>query len=741
MKKIAFIVLCLSSFSLHAHDPDSKKIKKEADKAFELEHYRTARHFYKDMLTMDPGSVLAKYRLGICELFTFDYEDALGLIEAAVAKDPSVDKYCNFWLARAYHLNYQFDKAIQHYQQYMEDLGKGHREFHQKAEKLIEECENGKKLCALPSNYKISNLGDQLNSPYSEHSPIITQDGLTMYFTSRRDHEDLEYLKVHEGEFNENIYVSHLNAKGKWTSPKPLESLETGIHHEATVMLYDEDQKMLVYKNTDLGDLYETELTEEGVWSNPKSLKVNTKASESDAYIGHDGKILIFASSNHSHLDGDDLDLYISFRQENGNWGNAKPLSSKINTSYDENSPFLSKDGKTLYFSSSGHSSMGGYDVFKSEFDSTTMQWGDPINLGHPLNTPGDDIYFYYSDKNEWNGYFSSYRSGGLGEKDIYHVQFIPNVNVEGVVTDASTNKVVEGLEVTFLPREEVVSSEVNNIPDSYTTITDQEGMYALHVLSNEVYDVVILFNKDTVGVTQYSIPLLTDGAKLTYTKNFKVDMPTEIQKMLAESNTTNEVYEERIKSIEKQAEETKAVVAPSTYAMSSTTHVEVKPEYTPEPEVLKKTAQKPEQTEEAVTKESSLEHFHLKEEQFVSGCRSILRHVYFEFDKSDLKPESFKELNNLVCLLTEYPGNRLEISGHTDNIGSHAYNTELSQKRAQAIVDYLINQGVETNRLIAKGYGETRPLASNDDEKEGRKFNRRTEFYVISDSLSHNSH
>ena len=735
-KKIVLFFLCIGIL-INTYSQDKKNLKKllkEANKAFEYEHFRTARHLYKDYLNLNPHSAFANYRLGICDIYTFDYEQGLQLIEKAVSNDPSVDEYVDLWLGRAYHLNYKFQEAITHYEKYIAKLKPStQQEFIDQASKHIEECQNGIKLCAVPSNYKIRNVGDVLNSPYSEHSPVITQDGLTMYFTSRRDHDDIKNLQVHEGEYSENIYVSHLLTNGQWTAPQPLASLETGSHHEATVELFDNDNKMLIYKNNNQGDIYISEKVGDSLWSKPSALNVNSKASETDAYISADESTLIFTSSAHSHLDRGDLDLYISIKKADGKWGEPEPLSETINTPYNENAPFLSKDGKTLFFSSTGHNTMGGYDVFKSELDSISGQWSEPINVGHPVNTPGDDIYFYYSDDNSWNGYFSSYRAGGMGEKDIYHVQFIPNVSVLGTVSDVNTKKPVEGMEVVFVPQEDIVSSEVDNKIEFYANNTNDKGNYKVNVLSNQTYDVFLLLNGDTLKKEKYNIPFLNEHSGLVFTQDFKVDVPQELEKALMASNKMKDTYDDRIKEIEQK--ETNKVVANNTTSSSS-------PQKSNASFVYRDSEQENSVAtsnvrENSTTKEQALTHFNLEEKQFVSGCRSVLRNVYFEFDKAELRPESYEELNNLTCLLTEYPDARLEISGHTDNVGTHKYNMTLSQKRAEAIVSYLIQQGVEESRLEAKGYGETRPLASNDDEKEGRMLNRRTEFLVLSNALS----
>lgn len=750
MKKLSVLSVGIL-FVLGAFAQDAKKFMKQGNSDLEYEQYRKAIVSFKKVLEVEPENATALFKIGHCYLETFEHQKGLESMQAAIEIDAEVDKYQDYWLGRAYHLNYMFDEAINHYQLYLSTIKSKGDTRRDDLEKFLEECGYAKGYLAQPSHYRIENIGGPINTPDLEHSPVVSQDGKMMMFTSR--HYIANGGDENHDDFIEQILISRKGTDGKWGAPQHFEHNLNG--HDATIQLFDEDSKLLMYRNSGSGDLFVSEFTGD-FWTEPEPYPgVNTQWNEVDGYINVTGDVFIYASSFRANDHDGTTDLFVIRRDESGKWSEPESVGDNINTKYEEKAPFLSSDGKTLYFSSTGHSSMGGYDVFKSYYDEDKEAWSDPINLGYPLNTPSDDIYFYYSNENNWSGYFSSYRRDGMGENDIYEVTFVPNVYVKGTVTDKNTGDPAENVQIDFVAVGE----------DETTASTPSEeatGKYLVNVVADEIYSVLV---KNEAGVTlgtfEYEIPLLKEGDPLEYefdmevnmavpeliTENYEQATPEDEQTSaivsddepmsendIVESNQVT--YDEKGNPIE-NIEETQVLAEKSVSSTHPVSNAPQSESFSASPE-SDDNYKGPSYVNEKYTEENKVDvKTYFKMEDVESGCKRILHHVYFDFNKSTLKEISYEELQKLSCLMSTHPSIVVEISGHTDALGNDDYNKKLSHKRAKAVVNYLVQQGVQASRLMAIGYGEDRPLASNDDEEEGRELNRRTEFKIIDSSLS----
>jgi outer membrane protein OmpA-like peptidoglycan-associated protein len=333
-------------------------------------------------------------------------------------------------------------------------------------------------------------------------------------------------------------------------------------------------------------------------------------------------------------------------------------LGAEINTEYDEDSPFIDYDGKTLYFSSRGGMGMGGYDIFKAEYDSAAGNWTSIMNLGYPINTPDDDIYFVGTKEGK-RGYYASVRDDGMGYTDIYVVS-VPYTDINTKQRLGPRNYLRQSIDDDQGRKAVNLNVNVNDYDDN----TPLNATIQLTRISDNV-----VFNVVNTATGKYSIAVIH---------------PEEAEYML---------------SIEKDGYLFKNIAI-------------TLPASTAEPQILTRT-------------------FELN--KLRTGLSSILRNIYFDFDKFTLKQESFTELNKLERMLRENPNMRIEIDGHTDFIGSEQYNNQLSVQRASAVVSFLINRGISPTRVETKGYGKSRPIASNDDEVDGRALNRRVEFLILS--------
>jgi outer membrane protein OmpA-like peptidoglycan-associated protein/tetratricopeptide (TPR) repeat protein len=651
--------------------PDKPKEFKEAkanlaqgNKNFELGRgmYRTALEFFLKAQEFNPNNADLNYKIGKCYLASIQKTKSISFLEKALQLDPTVAPDIKFLLAQAYHLNLEFDKAIQSYQEYKGKISPDESvELGPLLEKRIQECNNGKDLIQKPARVFIDNLGPTVNSTYPEYAPLITADESTIFFTSRRDNTNGGKRDPNDLNYYEDVYFAE-KAGGDWTVPKnPVKPLN-GKKHDATVGLSPDGQTLLGYKGTNGGDIYESKLKGDE-WTKPSKLPktINTKLHESSATFSPDGRTLYFVSDRYEGGFGGG-DVWMSKKNKKGEWGDAVNLGGTINSKYDEEGVFMHPNGKTLYFSSKGHSSMGGYDIFKSNYENGV--WSTPENLGYPINSADDDVFFSISASGI-HGYYSSVKNDGLGSQDIYIITFLgaekPVINntednllasLAAPVSETVIEKAVEIKDNQLTLLKGIISDELTQIPlGAVIEITD-----------NEKNEVIASFESNS-KTGKYLITLPSG-------KNY--GMAVKAEGYLFHSENFNIPPTTSYREVEKNIELKKVEV----------------------------------------------------------GSVIVLNNIFFDFNKSTLRPDSYAELERLHKLLIEVPSLKIEISGHTDNIGSASYNQTLSENRAKAVVDYLVSKGIASTRLTYVGYGFTKPIATNDTE-EGRQMNRRTEFKV----------
>jgi len=396
------------------------------------------------------------FKLGVCYLsskrhraeaiiyFNKAITAATNNYEGTSYKEKNAPLIAYKFLGDAYHLNYQFDRAIEVYGEFIDHMTKNRNTdkiLIDEANRKIEMCNNGKLLMANPVKVKIENLGNNVNSIYADYSPVLSADQSTLFFTSRRE-GSTGGMKDDEGNFFEDIYMSYKTKTG-WSKAMNVGSPINTAGNEATVGLSPDGQTILIYKDDDGdGNIYSTSLNGD-TWSKPIKLNenINSKYWEPSAFISADGSTLYFTSNRPGGYGG--RDLYTSKLSPEGDWTKAVNMGSAINTPYDEDAPFIHPDGRTLYFSSNGHNTMGGFDIFTSLL-SDDGTWSEPLNVGYPINTPDDDIYYVVSPDG-LKAYFSSFREDGFGEKDNYMATFLdkkqtPLTLIKGLVNDESGN-------------------------------------------------------------------------------------------------------------------------------------------------------------------------------------------------------------------------------------------------------------------------------------------------------------
>lgn len=436
MKRILFLLFVFISFHASAQVEGAEYRAKftEGNRLMEEKLYGQAIDIWKELVAHDQFNDNVNYKLGYSYLESNkNREKALPYLEAAASKpaNPDYDIFnvnersapieVYYHYGRALHLNYKLDKAIEQFNKFLNTANSKHH-LRNDALRNIEMAEYAKEQLADPKSYTIDNLGGVINSEYADFSPVISVDENALFFTSRRlrpDSSNSNLIDDASGDYLEDIYVSYKDREGNWQEPELLNI--NSQSHTATVNVSADGQRLFIYKdNNGVGSLLSSELVGE-TWTEPEMLgsNINSNSWESHAAMTADGNTLYFVSDRAGGFGG--RDIYRVVKLPNGKWSKALALGPTINTPHDEDACFVHPDGRTLYFASTGHNSMGGFDIFYSQMGEDG-EWSEPKNVGYPLNTVDDDVFFVTSADGR-RAYYSSRQEGGFGEKDLYMVE------------------------------------------------------------------------------------------------------------------------------------------------------------------------------------------------------------------------------------------------------------------------------------------------------------------------------
>jgi len=401
----------------------SEDLYKMGLEIFDFAHRKKARELFEKAVVFNPNNAQAQFMAGRSIMLTAHKEKSLPYFIKAFELDPGVDPELLYFIGKAHHYSEEFDQAIQFYRFYRKKLVHSMRFANSQKiteiDRKIFECRNGKIFKSNPIKVTITNLSENVNSEYAEYAPTITADESVLMFTSRRA-DNLNPDLAADLEYYEDIFISSME-NGKFQPARNIGSPINSKYHDASVGLSPEGKKLFLYGDENNGDIYESFRDETGNWSKPTPIKglVNSPFSENSASISLSGNKLYFTSDRLGTIGG--MDIYVSEKGKNGRWKEPENLGPVINTELDEDGAFISANGQNLYFSSLGHYGMGNLDIYRSEWESETEKWGEPINLGYPINSVENDIYFVLSG-DEKHGYFSSIKTDSKGEQDIYKV-------------------------------------------------------------------------------------------------------------------------------------------------------------------------------------------------------------------------------------------------------------------------------------------------------------------------------
>ncbi len=575
------------------------------------------------------------YFLASSYAYEAQYAKAVPQFEKLFALNPKYSLMATYESGFAYSELRQFDKATEKYEAFIKSVTqveKYERYIH-RAKYKLHYAQQQKVLNAMGQQMKTPmKLSDAVNTKYPEYLPMLDPTGRKLYFTSDRKGGISNEL-ADDADFDEDLFFIE-KKDGVWSTPQLMPEPINTTNNDGAAS-FSADGQMMVYgacgREDGVGscDLYISYL-EGNQWSKPVNMGnvVNSENWDAHSTISYDGNKIIFISNRAGGYGAGDI--YMTERNVFGDWGIPSNLGSMVNTPFDEASPFLSQDGKTLYFSSYGHPGYGDFDIFKTVLENG--KWSVPVNLGRPLNTTGDDKYFTIGGSGEL-GYFSSNRDGNL---DLFEVEIPedmrpqPTVVVSGIVTnDKSAIPVGAYVMVEDLNTGELIAVNKSN---------SATGKYLVVLPAGKSY---------SVSANKEGFFFFSQRFDVPVTSRFE-----EVKKNIG------------LKPIEK-------------------------------------------------------------------GAKVVLNNIFFETGKAALSPQSTLELQKAIDLMKQNPSMVIEVGGHTDNVGEDATNMKLSHDRAKTVRDYLVNGGITSQRVQAKGYGELNPVASNDTDA-GRQSNRRTEFIIL---------
>ncbi|WP_254163347.1 OmpA family protein [Chryseosolibacter histidini] len=759
MRKAINLLIILFTVQAAVFAQANKKTLSEAERFYGIKAYDQALPLFVEAIKAGEKDPMVHYKAGVCYQKSPNTNEQIKAIpywEYALQNGKGMPNTLAYDLGEILLKDENLQKALNSFTQYKE-LNKADKAAVAKADKAIDITNNAIALMSVPRNIKVSNFGSIINTSYTEYNPVVSADESVMAFTALRPNTG----KTRSGDaFIEEVYISY-NHAGTWSEPKviPIAS----AYNVGTAGISSDGQKMLIFMGgvTDPGSLFMISKSGDS-WSKPALINnvINhPKFLESTASITPDGKTIYFASDRPGGQGG--LDIWKTQMQGNGSWSSPVNLGPEINSKANEDAPFIHPDQKTLFFTSDGHNTMGGRDVFVSRL--VANKWKAPENMGFPINTTANDNYFTLIADGT-RAYFSSDRKGGLGDQDIYFLDMpedaanIPLTMIKGKILNAETGKPMP-------TKIYLVDNQTNKKLDFVYDPDPETGNYLVILPPAKNYDMII----ESEGFLPYTLNInvpnqdyfyeLYQMINLKTIKQFDVVVGQEVQVKNAFYDTDQEVKADLRKTHEAKlvksgnvdvydmmldlmAADDKEGIA---YLIDLIEHTDpidgvVFDESKNEKmEVAARTYYYDESDESKFEQKNvggktifSLPTMFVAEEakkqkeqgtkksQFDQSALTKSAKIYFDAGKSDLKAQYNAELDNLLSVLTKYQDLGVEISGFASAEGSEELNRELSNKRAIAVLDYINHKGIVRRRIVAKGYGASKDQVSN--KEEGRR-------------------
>ena len=753
---ITISLTCMSSNLLAQGSLDP--IIDRANKFFELaQNYEAALPLYQQAVDEGVTDPVVHYRLGVCyaEAYVLNQQlKAIPYLEYARnnASGSEIPAEVYFYLGKTYHKDIQVQEAINSYTQYKKLAKPENKNTQQKLEEATRQlgmCKNALFLMNEKKGIVIHRFGETINSANTEYNPVITADESMMAYTA---------LREERGKLVEKIFIAERGSDGKWSTPKQID-LKTDFN-VGTAGISADGQEMIVFVGgaNNTGNLYTIKKTAKG-WSVPAAIgdNINSRFMETTASITPNGKTLYFASNRNSGYGG--MDIYKAEMQSDGKWGKPENLGPSVNTAFDEDAPFIHPDSKTLFFTSNGHNSMGGYDIFKTNH--VGGQWREPENLGYPINTPTDDNYFTLTANGKM-GYFSSERKGGQGGQDIYYFEMpeqdanIPLTLIKGRILAGEEElkpvpteiKVVDNeahkkVDYVYNP-EKTTGNYLIILPPgrNYDLIIESEGYLPYTVNINipnqnyfyELYQEIILKPIKQFGVVvgqeisvRNAFHNVNEDSKTTVrqaneamlVQKDSIDLYDMMEAIIAATDTaafeylldlmytTNPIDEVDFEKLDEGKVEAAGVSY--FYDETGTDNLEAKKVgnetiYTLPTFFV---------TEEAIRQKN-------KKPIAADYDKKLLNEVtkiYFDIGASKFNETYKADLQKVADLLKKHEALGVEISGYASPEGNAEDNQRLSNERAIEVLNFFNQRGIVRRRILAIGYGATAGKVGSKDE------------------------
>ena len=765
MKKLILFVLsvvfCVTLYSQKSNKVFMSNFYDAVAYMYE-DNYGAALDYWKKAEDKDPDNPNVWYNMGVCyknsskdrylavEYLTKSLDYANPNYVANNHTDRTCPIDCFLELGIALRMVGKYDESVAMLERSKEvSSSNGRSDLVTLADEEIVITNNAKKITAQKSCNRIdvTNLGDAINTEYSDHSPVITCDGNTLYFTSKRPNS------INSTD-DEKIYVTHKKNNGEWSSPELLPSpINSKGNNESVVSISADGKQLFFFRSGSSlqGNLYVSEMGDNGSWGKPKHLSanINTKYRESHVVMSPDGNSMYFTSDRPGGFGG--LDIYVVKKLPNGKWSEPQLLPAEVNTPRDEEYPSVHPNGSILYFNSKGHESVGGYDVFYSRINDDGT-YSKAESMCSPINTPDNDICYSLSCDGK-TAYIAAIRDDSHGEYDIYVIEDKTADDQNLIVYKGNVKYADQAIPkgVTVWVKDNTTGEDLGSYNVDETT-----GEYLCYLQGKDNYSITYSKNGETlkeiekaptneetenfkrmgapIDLEDVILPLLNKEASIAVheDKNLTPDVTSVLDDVLKTNNEMKEESREMFVNLEFDENELQKD-SPKMKMVNDYLGKSVDQSYI-------SYNQKPTDKNVYNIKVSSSSDMYAgpakndnDNDPYNKNYSDTLEitNIYFDFDKYDIKSQYTKNLDELVAYMKDNPGAKIEIGGHTDYVGTEEYNFLLSGRRAMAVKDYLVKGGVKQDKVEIKKYGESAPIASNNSSTT-RKYNRRIEFKVL---------
>ncbi len=626
--------------------------------------YASAFDEYLQAIVYNNSNPELNYKTGVSALFSDRKEEAAGFLLKSVEIKNDVADDVLLLAGKALQITGKFSEAIEKYNAFLISPVKKSKEDIALAKRLSEECNAGLAIIKDTLRIGIFNAGGNINSNKDDYSEVVSADGNSIYFASRRE---LPGSSNHydDSKYDENIFVSR-RVNGSWEPATTAGKDLITKYCEAPLYINATNDRLYIYSGYENGGDIRVSEIRNGIWKSPQAVPfpVNSSGSETSFTFNPDGNEIYFVTDKGKDGTGG-KDIYFISKLNERKWSKPQNAGPVINSIYDEESVRFSGSGDTLWFSSRGHNSIGGFDIFysvKNQFGT----WDTVKNIGYPVNTPWDEIFYTPSPVDDSAFYFVSNRSGGLGGLDIYSGRILP--------------------------------PEPEKIPESPLepdTVIIRDTIVVVKEVAPPPVKKIMLFLVGTVKDSETGEPV---SARIEVT-----DIVTNLPVAESESSAENGSYR-----ISLPSRKSYMVNLRATGFLSDMKSISIPEEYS-----------------------NDIYNLDVTLIKATVGKKVVLNNILFETGKSVLTASSYAELNRLFNILLDNPQMKIEISGHTDKTGSEPVNFRLSEERARAVVDYLVQMGIDRPRMEFRGYGSLQPIDDN-ATPQGRANNRRVEFKIL---------